>query len=234
VREVCEAFILRLEEILREKLHGVYIYGASVFPDSGPIIDIDSHVVLKTSLSDQERMEITQMYKDLSKRFPPLGGELDVWYVLLDDAKKTSPPNHQLKPDMRDEWWALHCAHIRAGRYLSLHGPDPVDIFPSPSWQEISAALDYETGSIEKSLSNPAYCILNLCRIMYSFTEHDVVVSKRFGGAWASHVFPQWTPLIEAAFRDYERTATPEDKSQLHAEVERFVAFASERIREAR
>jgi hypothetical protein len=234
VREVGDSFISRLREVLREKLYGVYMYGAAVFPDSGPIIDIDCHVVLNDSLNDQERTDIFHLYEDLAKRFPSLGDNLDVWYILLGDAQKTQPPLHQLKTNMHDEWWALHCAHIRAGRYLTLCGPEPVDIFPVPSWAAIVAALDYEIGYIKKNLIYPAYCISNLCRIIYSFQKHDVVVSKRFSGLWASNVYPRWKSLIEAALRDYERTATHEDKALLQSEMEQFLSFASERIREAR
>ena len=234
VKKVCDVFILRLEEILREKLYGVYMYGAPMFPDSGPIIDIDCHAILNDSLNDRDRAGIFHLYEDLSKRFPPLGGDLDVWYILLSDAQKTKLPMHQLKTDMHDEEWALHCAHIRAGRYLTLYGPEPVDIFPAPSWESITAALDYEIDTIKKNLIYPAYGVLNLCRIIYSFQKRDVVISKRFSGLLASDIFPQWKPLIKAALRDYEGTATHADKSRLKAEIEQFLAFASERIREAR
>ena len=234
VREVCNALISGLQEILGEKLFGVYMYGAAMFPDSGTIIDIDCHTILNKSLNDTDRADIFHLYEDLSKLFSFSSDNLDVWYILYDDAQKTRPPVHQLKTDMRDEWWALHCAHIRAGRYLTLYGPEPVGIFPAPTWEEITAALDYEIGYIKKNLNYPAYGVLNLCRIIYSFQKRDVVVSKRASGLWASNVFPQWKPLIEAALNDYEGRETNNDKSRLQAEIKQFLVFASERICEAR
>jgi len=233
VKNVCKAFVGGLKEVVRTKLYGVYMHGAAVFPDSGPIQDIDCHVILKTPLSEQERTDITQLFQSLSQHFPPLGGELDVFFILFDDARKTSPPTNQLRP-IRDEWWALHCAHIRAGRYLSLYGPEPTEIFPVASWQDISAALDYEVEYIKANLKYPAYCILNLCRIIYSFQERNVVVSKRFSGNWACEQFPEWAPVIKAALRYYEHTATPDNQRLPQAEAESFLTFALERIREAR
>ena len=92
----------------------------------------------------------------------------------------------------------------------------------------------YKLFVIEGNLKYPAYCILNLCRIVYSFQERDVVVSKRFSGNWACGRFPHWDPVIKAAMRSYEGTATPEDVRLLDAEVGRFLEFASGRIREIR
>ncbi len=234
VKDVCKAFVGGLKEILGTKLYGVYMHGAAVFPDSGPVQDIDCHVILQSPLNEQEKVNISQLFEALSKRFPPLGGELDSFFILFNDARKTSPPKNQRKPEICDEWWALHCAHIRAGRYLRLYGPEPTEIFPAVSWQDISAALDHEMLFIETNLKYPAYCVLNLCRIMYSFQERNVVVSKRFSGEWARTQSPEWAPLIEAALKYYEGTATAEDETYLQDKVGSFFAFASERTRKVR
>jgi hypothetical protein len=234
VKDVCEAYVGGLKEILGTKLYGVYMHGAAVFPDSGPIQDIDCHVILKSPLNEQEKANVTRLFETLSKRFPPLGGELDSFFILLSDARKTPPPKHQLRPENNDESWALHCTHIRAGRYLRLYGPEPTEIFPAVSWQDISAALDHEIRFIENNLRYPAYCVLNLCRIVYSFQEGNVVVSKRFSSRWAITQFPEWAPLIEAALKSYEGTATPDDELYLQDKVGSFLAFALECIRELR
>lgn len=234
VRKVCEALVKGLEDILREKLYGVYMYGAAVFPDSGPVTDIDCHVILRESLDDRNRKDIFRLYGRLKNNYPPLGRELDIWYILLNDAKKHSPPQNQLKTNMRDESWALHRAHIRTGRYITLYGPEPEDIFPAPSWEEITSALDHEIEYIRNNLNYPAYCVLNLCRIMYSFHEKNVVVSKRFCGTWAGDTFPEWSSVVQAALRTYEGTATSADESKLQADVEDFLGFAMKYIDECR
>jgi hypothetical protein len=135
---------------------------------------------------------------------------------------------------MRDESWALHRAHVRAGRYITLYGVEPDDIFPNPSWDEITAALDHEIEYIKNNLEYPSYCVLNLCRIMYSLQEHDVVVSKRFSGIRAGEQFPEWSTLIQAAQRTYEGRGTPLDESRLQAEMINFLEFALHNIEECR
>jgi hypothetical protein len=75
---------------------------------------------------------------------------------------------------------------------------------------------------------------LNLCRIIYSFQERDVVVSKRFSSIWAGKIFPKWSPLIQAALRSYQGTDTPVDKSQLQTNIDSFLEFTMEYIDEYR
>ena len=232
VTDVCQAFVTELAEILGSNLHGIYMYGAAVFPDSGTIQDIDCHVILKDFLCDQTKEAILQLQRDLSDRFPSPREELDAYFILYKDAEKTCPPMHQLRSEIRDESWALHCAHVRAGRYISLYGPDPRKIFPAPTWDEISAALEHELRFIKKNLKYPDYCVLNLCRIMYSVQERDVAVSKFFSGEWARDQFPEWTPLIEAAVASYQARGTSDEAELLKREVESFVKFGSALIRD--
>ena len=234
IQTICKEFVQGLTTMLGDKLYGVYMYGATVFEDSGRVQDIDCHVILQAVPTDSERERLFALHADLGRRFPPLGGEVDAYYILLEDAKGTSPPENHLRLDIRDESWALLCAHVRAGRYLTLHGPEPMEIFPSPDWHAITAALDNEIRFIEANLTYPAYCILNLCRIIYSFLERDVVVSKRFSGNWALHRFPQWAPLIEASMRSYEGEATSASDELLAAEVKHFLEFATNHIRQLR
>jgi len=226
VQDICNGLVDGLKEILGRKMYGIYMYGAAVFPDSGPVTDIDCHVILNEPLDDRNREAVFRLYSRLKKDYPPLGQELDIWYILFGDAQKAELPTNQLKTNMSDEWWALHRAHVRAGRYITLFGPEPDDIFPTPSWEDITLALDYELEYIKNNLKYPAYCTLNLCRIMYSFSKRDVVVSKRFSGLWAIEKFPEWVDMIRAALRTYEGKDTNADKSLLQADLGRFLEFS--------
>jgi Aminoglycoside adenylyltransferase, C-terminal domain len=234
IQTICKEFVHGLIIILGDKLCGVYMYGATVFENSGRVQDIDCHVILHAVPTDSEREMLFALHADLGRRYPPLGGEVDAYYILLKDAKGTSPPENYLRLGIRDESWALHCAHVRAARCLTLHGPEPSEVFPSPTWDGITAALDNEVRFIEENLRYPAYCILNLCRIIYSFLKQDVVVSKHFSGKWAGHRFPQWAPLIEASIRSYEGEATWEDDELLAAKVKPFLEFATTYIHKVR
>jgi hypothetical protein len=234
IQDLCQAFLHGLKAALGEKLYGVYIYGALAFPEGGATGDVDFHVVLSEPLSDVEKAAVEDLHAALGLDFPPLGAELDGYYLLLEDARQTAPPRHQLLAGVTDDSWALHRAHIRAGRCIVLHGPDPRRIYPPASWPELVRALHGELDYVEKHLTgHPAFCALNLCRLIYSFTTQDVVVSKWASAHWAEETFPEWCPLIEAARRSYERRATKRDEERLQSQVSSFFRFACERIRES-
>jgi len=131
-----------------------------------------------------------------------------------------------------DAAWALHCAQIRGGRVITLHGPHPREVYPAPSWADLEAALYGEILFVDQHLADaPAYCVLNACRLMYSFERMDVVISKRAAAAWAVTQLPEkWGGPIEAALRVYLRVATPEDKRILQDAVQPFARLAWDRI----
>ncbi len=229
VQTVCTSLLGRLKAALNENLHGVYLHGATVFPESRYIQDIDFHVIVKRPLTVHENEEIRHLHKALAHEFPPLGTELDGYYILLNDAQQVSPPRHQVYPDIFDDSWALHRAHMRAGYCIILYGPDPKQIFPAPTWLELVAGLEAEQRYIQKHLSKyPDYCVLNLCRLIYSYRTKDVVISKRTSAEWVLNRFATWRRLVEAALRVYEREE--EDRRLLELETERFYQFACDRI----
>ena len=225
VRMLGNEFVVGVREMLGENLHGVYMYGATVFPDRGRPSDIDCHVVLEAPLTREQRGAIEALHARLAQDFPPLGAELDVVYVLRKEAEGANPPKNQMRPGTRDESWALHCAHVRAGYFLRLFGPPPERIFPAPSWERVAEALDHELAYVEEHLHWPAYCVLNLCRIVYSRMERNPAVSKRFSGAWARVRYPAWSGVIAAALRCYEGTATQSDVELLRNKVSEFLNF---------
>jgi hypothetical protein len=233
IQDLCRAFLDGLKTALGEKLCGVYIYGAWAFPEAAPTGDIDFHVILSERLSDGEKAAVRDLHAGLARDFPPLGAELDGYYLLLEDARQTAPPAHQLLAGVIDDSWALHREHIRAGRRIVLHGPDPRQVYPAATWAELVQALQGELDHVEQHLTEyPAFCVLNLCRLIYSFSTRDVVASKWGSAAWAEKTFPQWRPLIEAARRSYESRTTGREDEHLQSEVSRFFRFACERIRE--
>lgn len=240
VSAVLRAFLDGLDGILADNVLAVYLYGAIAFPDSqDQIQDIDFHVILRSSLDDRQREEVNRLHLDLAQDFPRSGGELDGYYITLEDTRRTAPPPTQLWPLRRtpvDAAWALHCAHIRAGRCIVLHGPAPLDIYPSPPWPDLEAALFSEIRYVDAHLEDaPAYCVLNACRLMHSFATHNVVTSKRASAAWALSCVPdQWHPLIEACLRVYSRQSHPQDGTTLETGVEDFVRFAWYRIAASR
>ena len=78
-----QAFANGLRRIVREKLHAAYI--STVLQPfrkqfSG---DINFHVILKSALTNSERSELEMPHEPLAGQFPPLGGEIDDYYILF-------------------------------------------------------------------------------------------------------------------------------------------------------
>jgi hypothetical protein len=106
--------------------------------------------------------------------------------VTVDEAGSRDRPQTQLRPGFRDDAWALHRAHWHAGRFVLVRGPDPREIVPEPTWDEIDASLQAELLGIAKHMTEfPAYSVLNLCRVLYSYETRDVVTGKFQSGMWA-------------------------------------------------
>jgi Aminoglycoside adenylyltransferase, C-terminal domain len=233
VAKLCQAFMQGLKSALEDKLYGVYIYGAVVFPEGGPTGDVDFHVIISDRLSKNKIRSLRELHEQLAKDFPPHGADMDGYYILLEDARRPELPPHQFLPGVYDASWALHRQHILAGRCVTLYGPDPMDIYPPATWPELEKALYGELKFVEDNLDRyPDYCILNLCRLIYSFETHDVVISKAAASAWAERKFPQWQPHIEAARRSYAHQAIEQDRHLMFAEVSRLYQFTLDQIRQ--
>ncbi len=234
IEAVCRAFLDGLKEILGEKLHGVYIFGAAAFPGTFPLGDIDFHVILKSELTEDEKMRLEWLHEDLDEKYPPPGEIFDGYYILLEEARKKSYPRSQMWKKAVDDSWALHRAHILAGRHITLYGPDPKEIYPPPTWPEVETALHGELGYVEEHMGDyPGFCILNLCRLIYSFETGDVVISKEQASEWALKYLPGWEKYIELARKSYSRQATPEDEQFILAEGGKFLDYGKMRIEQA-
>jgi len=235
IERLCAALADGLARILGGKLCGLYVYGAAAFPETGATGDVDFHAILGSPPTDADRTAILALHAELARDFPPLGAELDGYYLLLADARRTAPPAHLLMPGVVDDSWALHRAHILAGRCIVLRGPDPRTIYPPASWPELETALQGELDYVIRHLGEyPEYCVLNLCRLMYSFETRDVVTSKWRAAGWASALFPSWRELIDRAKRSYARQASDEDRRAMSIGVKDLLAFARERISDCR
>jgi hypothetical protein len=228
-------FSAGLQAVLSAKLHAAYVYGAAASNDSLPTGDIDFHVILKDHLTVEEKHALEELHAQLAGKYPPLGEGLDGYYILLEDARTRTPPKSQMWRCAVDNAWALHREHIRAGQYITLYGGDPNDIYLPSTWEEIEGALFHELEYIQKHLEQyPDYCILNLCRLIYSFETKDVVISKAKASKWAFDAIPHYKWLVKLARKSYPGKATGEDQEVLQKEVKPFFTFASLRIDELR
>jgi hypothetical protein len=136
-----------------------------------------------------------------------------------------------LFPDVVDDSWALHRAHILAGRCIALCGPDPTTIYVPPTLPELEDALRGELDYVRDHLVQyRAYRVLDLCRLMVSHETGDVVTSKAAAAAWGLEHLPAWRSLIEAARRSYAHEDTAEDRAALSRDVRSFYGFGCAHI----
>lgn len=240
IAPLAQSFRDGLVESLGTNLVGIYLYGAITFPDSrDQIQDLDFHVIVRKPFHERDRTAMDGLCRDLAGRFAMDRGDLDGYVITLADTHGTVPPPTQMWPLWRtpaDASWALHCAHIRAGRYIALIGPDPLTIYPQPSWPDLQAALLSEIQFVDSHLADaPAYCVLNACRIAYSFTTRNVVVSKRGAAGWALNSLPPGRHgIVRAALHVYGGTGTKDDEARVAGDVAKFVAGLWERVAEER
>jgi len=231
LKRLSESFLAGLKGILENKLIGVYLYGAVVFPETKFTGDVDFHVILSSPLTEAEKEQIDALHQELVRNYPPLGEEMDGYYLLEEDARGKEPPRSQMWSRAVDNSWALHRQHIRAGRCIVLHGPDPHSIYPPAGWTELEAALDGELDYVAKNLQRyHAYCVLNLCRLMYSFSSRDVVTSKTASAEWARAMFPQWAAIINCAEQAYAGKDTLACQIIMDEQLPDLYAFAVEVI----
>jgi ribosomal-protein-alanine N-acetyltransferase len=215
-----------LERVLGDDFVSLFVYGALLF-DRPPEwrADVDFHVLLRERITAAQREALRGLHSWLAAHHA-LGSELDGYYVTLTDARGTAVPVSEYDPAHRDYAWALHRAHVHAGRYCVVAGIDPRTIVVEPTWDELRGALQSEMSFVVSHPDERAFAVLNSCRLLYSFHTYDVVVSKYEAAWWAREtVGGEWSELVAAAVRDYSRSTTPTDAATLANGATAFVAF---------
>ena len=239
IRQLIASFRIELIKILEHNLIGIYLFGSIAFPGFEPRSgDIDFYVLLRHPLTPIQKKTLDTMHRTLSSRFR-FGKALDGFYITLPKASKRSMPtrlifaaNGRLHKNGRDDAWALHRQHLRRGACIVLYGPKPKTIVPSPSWDEIERALNIEISFAKKVIDKyPFWTVLSLCRLVYSFENRQVVVSKIQAAKWALRKLPNhWRTLIQSALRVYLKKQKHADQEMLKRNSDAFFKFASDRI----
>lgn len=219
----CKILLKDVQGALGDKVYSFFVYGAAMFPHpSSWRADIDFHVILTEPLSKTEVKKIRQIHKRLAQSYS-LGSGLDGYYLLLEEAARIIHPKDQVQRGVEDTVWALHRAHVHAGRFQLLTGKDPRTFLTKPTWNDYVPALGEELNRIRE----PRYGVLNLARLIYSWTERDVVISKYESGQWAlNNIDPKWRPVLYAALRSYEGRLKASDEETLNKMFPEFLAFA--------
>lgn len=218
---------------------GIYFIGSIAFPGFVPgRVDLDFQVVVQHELRAAELEDLRDMHRLLVGEYR-YGEHLDGLYLPLAKAQDPARPEslvgaggEVLGTSASDGAWALHREHVHRGAVLVLEGPDPRTLYPPATWPEIAQALDRERRFIESHLDHyPFYCVLNLCRLLYTWETKDVAVSKVTAADWALEKLPErWHPLVRSALRAYRMEDEETDLERLRGGVGPFYRSAAARI----
>jgi len=229
-----------LVDALGADLVGLFLLGSVAFPGFEPhAADIDFHAVVRDELTDQQRDRLAGVHAELARHYRH-GGLIDGYYLPLEKARRPDVPKGLVGAGpgrishgtASNAAWALEREHVHRGKVIVLHGADPATIYPRPTWLELEAALRGERDWLVPELERaPVYCVLNLCRIAYSFETRDVAVSKLQAAHWSLRTLPdRWHPLVEAALRGYAADLPACERDLLARELPAFLAYVDGRL----
>jgi Aminoglycoside adenylyltransferase, C-terminal domain len=238
VGEMLLGFRDALARTLGDDLFGLYLFGSVAFPGFEPeAADIDFHAVIRTDLTEGQQHDVASVHAELA-RAHRYGGLIDGYYLPLEQARRAAIPSGLVgagegrisRGTARIGAWALEREHAHRGKVVVLHGPAPGTVYPRPTWPELEAALHGERDWLVPELERaPVYCVLNLCRIAYSFSKRDVAVSKLEAAEWAQGTLAtRWRPVIDAALRTYAGSGVEHDRALLASHASRFLAYVDD------
>lgn len=219
---ITKCFVEKSQEILGDNLVGIYLHGSSVmgcFHEKKS--DIDLVVVADAVIPDQVKRQYMDMVVGLNEYAPKKGIELSIvrqevckpfiyptpfelhfsvahlqWY-------KTDPADYIDKMKGVDKDLAAHFTII-CHRGKCLCGKEIKEVFGEVGrefyfdsiWNDIKDAE-------EEILTNPAYIILNLCRVL-AYKREGLILSKPEGGNWGTdHLPEEYHCLITQALEEY-------------------------------
>ncbi len=225
--------------VLGKNLVGAYLHGSIAFPEYEPRAgDIDFHVVVRKSLTGEDVKGLDHLHRTLAAKFE-FGKRLDGFYIPLAKARRSRIPrgliygaHGRIHHGASDDAWALHCEHLQASAYIRLQGPRANRIFPTADWNSIRSALYRQLVYARKIIESDSWwSVLNLCRLVYSFENGKIVVSKLGAARWALKGLPsKWRPVIRSAIKTYRGAETSDDRAILRRDARKFLGFASIRI----
>jgi hypothetical protein len=204
--------ISRLQNILGQKLVGIYLYGSFVLGAFDlKVSDIDLLVALKSDLDETEFEALDDMHEAIVDDF--WRGRLEIAYLSVEGLKtfKTqtsklgiiSPgePFHIIEAgkDWLMNWYVVQ------EKGQTLFGPPARTLIDPTSKDEYRQAVRDSLLAWREYIkhvnqrSGQAYAILTMCRGLYTLTHDGAFVSKTQAAEWAAQEFPDWADLIKKA-----------------------------------
>lgn len=245
-----DVILSRIQDVLGEKLKGLYLYGSLISGDFDcEISDMDFLAATSNTITEKELGELRKMHDKLGNENPNRLDRIEIAYVSLDALKtfKTkqskianiSPgePLHFLEAG-RD--WLLNWHFVRESG-VTLFGEPPASVIEPVSKNEFvenvreqAAERAANVENAKRSRPYQAYLIMTVCRALYA-VENGEQVSKKRAASWVKKRFPEYSALIENAFiwREQHRDESVNHEATF-PEAREFILFIAGKIKESK
>ncbi len=220
--DLTNVFTEQSQKILGDYLVGIYLHGSAVmgcFHEASS--DIDLLVVVNAVISDEIKCYFMDMVVQLNSCAPKKGIEVSI--VRQDVCKpfiyptpfelhfsavhlqwyKTNPEDYVKRMNGTDKDLAAHFTVIYH-RGKCLYGKEIKEVF-----EEVSREIYFDSiwndvkNAQEDIITNPAYMILNLCRVL-AYKQNGLILSKKEGGHWGINNVPvKYHNLMILALDEY-------------------------------
>ena len=215
VSAILDQLTAGLRAILRQRLVGFYLYGSLITGDfDSGISDIDLVVVMTEELDEARFKALHQLQEQVVERYPDWDDRLELAYIASAALRSfrhqssaigiISPgePFHLLRAG--DDWLISWYALRKDG--VSLVGPpiqSLIDDIPASEYlRAVDEHIRHYRDSVKKTHNKSAlsYIVLTVARGAYTLC-HRRATSKIKAAHWAKQRYPQWSDLIDKAWR---------------------------------
>jgi predicted nucleotidyltransferase len=238
----------RIQQILSEKLVGLYLYGSLVTGDFDPgVSDVDLLAATTDEIDDEAFRRLQRMHLDFVTEHPAWENRIEIAYLPVEGLRTfrtqesvmvVISPGEPLHRKPAGKEWTINWWLVRE-RGRTLYGPDPKTLIEPVSRQEfLSAVREHarhwrEWVKESRSRKGQSYARLTLCRALYA-AVYGEQTSKRRAALWAQDRYPTQARLIEEALEWREAEDDSEvDQEATFPETERFVRFMVDQVEAA-
>lgn len=226
-----------LQQVLKDDVLGVYLYGSMMLGGLQKYSDIDLFAVSKRSMTPQEKQRLVEHLLTISATYPPTGKRrsIELTIVVQSELKPWKyPPSFDfqygdwMRKDYEKGVVALEGSTINpdiaiiATQVLltteTIHGPDPHELIDNVPYGDFMRATSGEIGDLLAELKDDTRnVLLTLARIWHTLTT-DSISTKQDVAKWTLAILPQeFKPVMEHALRaclgevEEDWTSMPED-----------------------
>lgn len=246
-----------VQKILGNHFTGMYLYGSLAYGGFDQDSDVDFIVVTKDDIPETLFSNLQVMHRRIASHDSWCATQLEGSYVPLCALQHYDPVHvlhlhidrgkderlHRMKIDdfnLSRGWWGgwvlLRAVLWENG--IILAGLDPRTFIEPVTAQELKqAVLAILEGWAKPLLEKPSeiaysgyqsYCVLTLCRILYT-REHGAIVSKQMASRWAQKTLGEpWFSLIERTWAGRHRPQIKASEADVKGTLD-FIRYTLDR-----